>query len=156
MLFPFKTGPWRLSELRHHWTNFLETLWDSDHGPKQSVGLQHRAHPLPAARTQAARDGDSSWRISAGDPRRIQPGLRKPPGPCAPPGSGAGTRLPAVPRGGLGRGVLPARSRVPSRRLLCECGTLRSLQRHRLRRYVSNVSDKLWDSVSFFYFYELK
>lgn len=130
LLFLFKTGPWRTFRAQRPQEqlsgNFLG-IFKTDHGRKQSVRLQHRAHPLPAARTQAAGDGVFTGRVSPGTPRRIQSGLRESQTPCAGPCSSADARLPAVPRDELWRGVLPVRPRVPSHRLHQHLFKLRSL-----------------------------
>lgn len=109
---------------------------------QQSVRLQHRAHPLPAARTQAAGRGVLTGRISVRAPRRVQSGLWESPSSCSGPDAGAGARLPAVPRDGLWRGVLPVRIRLPSQQHLSKLWSLRALQQQRsgLRRYDQNLS----------------
>lgn len=110
----------------------------SSHGRKQSVGLQHRAHPLPAARTEAA--GHGVFTGAPGAPRRIRLGLREPRA-CAGPGPGPGGP-PAVPGDELWRGVLPVCSRFPSRRLhqrLFKLRSLSSLQQPGLCRYSINL-----------------
>ncbi len=128
-----KTGHWRTFRAHRPQQQLSANLFTSNHGRKPRVGLQHRAHPLHAVRTQAAAEGSFLGQISPGIPRRISSGPRKPQTSCAGPGPGpcAGTRLPAVPRDELWRCVLPGRSRFPSHRLhqlLSKPRSLRALQ----------------------------
>lgn len=134
----FDGGSRHLFKTGHRWTLTAQLSGKlSSHGRKQSVGLQHRAHPLPAARTEAAGHGVFTGAPAA--PRRIRLGLREPRASCAGPGPG---RPPAVPEDELWRGVLPVRSRFPSRRLhqrLFKLRSLSALQQPGLCRYSINL-----------------
>lgn len=106
----FKSGRWS------------SRVTERNHGPRPSVGLQHRAHPFPAARPEAAAAGLSTGRVSPGGHRQCQSSLA---GPAPVTGDG----LPAVQRDELRRGTIPAlQTRCPSAALLLKPRSLRALQ----------------------------